>query len=177
MKTQIRKSVFETNSSSVHSISIAKYTSIKNDNIVLEAKLGDFGWEHELYTDPYEKLSYLWTAVFCLADYEAWDKKKDFVKHAQILEDWKKIISDVFSQYNIEIEYEHKGAFGGAYSDYYIDHSCELINMLDDFKNNPELIVDFVMGEKSVVETYNDNNDYDVLTPNAEYIYEYTKGN
>ena len=178
MKIQIRKSVFETNSSSVHSISIAKYSHTENDKIVLEARLGEFGWEHELYTEPCEKLSYLWTAVYCLADHEAWGEKQDFVKHAQILEEWKEIISDIFSQYNIEIEYEYKGAFCSSCSSiYYIDHGWELKDMLEAFKNNPNLMVDFVMSENSVVETYNDNSDYDILTPNAEYIYEYTKGN
>ena len=48
---------------------------------------------------------------------------------------------------------------------------------MEDFKNNPELIVDFVMGEKSVLETYNDNDEYDVWTPDAEYVYKYTKDN
>ena len=148
MKRQVRKSVFETNSSSVHSISIAKYsfkTDIKTDNhIVLEAVPGQFGWEHELYESSFDKLSYLWTAIYCLADNEARVEEKDFVKHAQILEDWKKIISPIFTGYNIEIEYKHVAPFSW---DYYIDHRYELNNMLEDFKNNPELMVDFVMGK------------------------------
>ena len=174
MKTQIRKSVFETNSSSIHSISIAKYSSKTDNHIFLEAAPGRFGWEHELYESPFDKLSYLWTAIYCLADSEAWKEEKDFVKHAQILEYWKKIISPAFAEYNIQIEYKHVAPFS---FDYYIDHGYELNNMLEDFKNNPELMVDFVMGENSVLETYNDNDEYDVLTPDADYIYEYEKRN
>ena len=174
MKTQIRKSVFETNSSSVHSISIAKYNSKTDDHIVLEAVPGQFGWEHELYESAFYKLSYLWTAVYCFADDEALGEEQDFDKHAQILEDWKKIISDVFIEYNIEIGFKHVTPFSW---DYYIDHHYMLKDMLEDFKNNPELMVDFVMGEKSALETYNDNDDYDVLTPDEDYIYKYTKGN
>ena len=62
MKT-IRKSVFETNSSSTHSISIddsgANYTSITPDrdgNIVLKG--GQFGWEIGDFNDPLTKANY-----------------------------------------------------------------------------------------------------------------------
>ena len=174
MRIQIRNSVFETNSSSIHTIAITKYNGSSKNNITLEAQTGNFGWEHELYMLPKDKLSYLWTAIYCLADDEAWGEEKDFVKHAQILEDWKKIISPVFAEYNIEIEYKHVDPFS---FDYDIDHGYKLNNMLEDFKNNPKLMVDFVMGEKSVIETYNDNGEYDILTPDADYIYEYEKRN
>ena len=67
MKKLIRNSVFETNSSSCHSISIGKsdvYDSItpdKNGLIVLEPM--EFGWEQERYDDPYTKLVYLWIYI------------------------------------------------------------------------------------------------------------------
>lgn len=174
MKNQIRNSVFETNSSSVHTISISKYTEDTNKPAMLTAKLGKFGWEHELYDDPISKLSYLWTAVCCFADHDAWDKEKDFVKHAQVLEDWKKFISDPFENYGITIEFEHPAPFSW---DYYIDHSEELRDMFNDFSNNPELIVDFVLSNNSNLETYNDNDDYEVLAPDANYKYVFDKGN
>lgn len=179
MKIQIRNSVFETNSSSIHTIAIAKYDGSSKNNITLKAQTSSFGWEHELYMLPKDKLSYLWTAVYCLADdigYYNNEFKKDIVKHAQVIEEWKEIISNAFSNYNINIEFIYSEPF--ALSEYGIDHSNELNLMLNDFKENPELIVDFVLGDYSNVETYNDNDEYTLESPDdAEYIYVFTKGN
>lgn len=63
MKRQIRKSVFETNSSSTHAICITK----KKDNYKIpkhiDFEFGEFGWEHDEYSDPETKLSYLVTMI------------------------------------------------------------------------------------------------------------------
>lgn len=63
MKRQIRKSVFETNSSSTHAICITK----KKDNYKIpkhiDFEFGEFGWEHDEYNDPETKLSYLVTMI------------------------------------------------------------------------------------------------------------------
>ena len=74
MKRQIRKSVFETNSSSTHAICITK----KKDNYKLpdhiDFEFGEFGWECKEYEDTYNKASYLITAIFSFSKSEA-DKK------------------------------------------------------------------------------------------------------
>ena len=63
---QIRKNVFETNSSSTHSLVISKkersydYT-LPVDTGVLTIPFGEFGWGPELLLEPIEKLSYLVT--------------------------------------------------------------------------------------------------------------------
>lgn len=63
MKRQIRKSVFETNSSSTHAICITK----KKDNYKLpdhiDFEFGEFGWRYDEYSDPETKLSYLVTMI------------------------------------------------------------------------------------------------------------------
>lgn len=63
MKRQIRKSVFETNSSSTHAICITK----KKDNYKLpdhiDFEFGEFGWGYDEYNDPETKLSYLVTMI------------------------------------------------------------------------------------------------------------------
>ena len=65
MKQQIRKNIFETNSSSMHAIVV---TNSKPDTEdfkyrTLEFKVGEFGWEHIRYYDPDAKASYLWTII------------------------------------------------------------------------------------------------------------------
>lgn len=70
---QIRNSVFETNSSSTHSVSISHKKSYYNDNDCLSehidydnkvhVELGEFGWEVEHYSMPYEKLQYIATML------------------------------------------------------------------------------------------------------------------
>lgn len=64
---QIRKNVFETNSSSTHSLVISNKERSYNYNLpvddrgVLTIPFGEFGWGPELLTEPIEKLSYLVT--------------------------------------------------------------------------------------------------------------------
>ena len=69
MKRQIRKGVFESNSSSVHSITYSfegrqeNKLPINKDGYI-EVDFGHFGKEYEIYDSQYDKLSYLMT---CLA--------------------------------------------------------------------------------------------------------------
>ena len=71
---QIRKSLFETNSSSTHSISIANpfdkecfandlNTFVNPDDNYLHVEFGEFGWGYEKYNDCYTKLQYLLTLI------------------------------------------------------------------------------------------------------------------
>ncbi len=72
---KIRNSVFETNSSSVHSISIDK-SGLEKSNFKLDKNgyihvdYGQFDRYYELFTSQYEKLSYLITCCYYLANYE-----------------------------------------------------------------------------------------------------------
>lgn len=65
---QIRKSVFETNSSSTHSLCISggeledSYLRV-NDDFETIVELGEFGWEIEEYSGQYAKASYLFTIL------------------------------------------------------------------------------------------------------------------
>ena len=64
MKT-IRSNVFETNSSSCHSITFPSYHTevIPSDNFILEVKGDDFGFGPETISDPQGKFSY-WFSAF-----------------------------------------------------------------------------------------------------------------
>lgn len=69
MKINIRKSVFETNSSSMHSVAIigsnhfnkSKLGSDKDNTVYIRP--GEYGWGYELLKSPTEKLSYVITMI------------------------------------------------------------------------------------------------------------------
>lgn len=61
MKT-IRRQVFETNSSSMHSISISKGDTLEFPKYIT-MRFGEFGWEEETYYDETTKLSYVLTSI------------------------------------------------------------------------------------------------------------------
>ena len=63
MKVQIRQSVFETNASSTHAISIIKKSNITEYPDEVRFDKGDFGWDFEIYFDTSDKASYLWEAI------------------------------------------------------------------------------------------------------------------
>ena len=85
MKRKIRYGVFETNSSSTHVVSFVNRDSLSDasldiyhsddDEDTLEVSFGEFGWEYEVYTDPYWKLKYALTMV---AETEDFTDEKSF---------------------------------------------------------------------------------------------------
>lgn len=69
MKQQVRRGVFETNSSSVHSLTFSKSTlepSTLTTNGLgeIEVELGNFGKSRREYYDQTTKLSYLLTSIY-----------------------------------------------------------------------------------------------------------------
>ncbi len=68
MKRQIRRGVFETNSSSMHSLTVRKegmngVLPVDEGTNKVVVRFGEFGWGYDKYTDPWNKLSYLVTMV------------------------------------------------------------------------------------------------------------------
>lgn len=75
---QIRNNVFETNSSSTHSITLQglkdkMVTLYEEDNI--EIRFGEYGWEQEQYYGYQDKLSYVLTMIQYHLNYK-WDSKE-----------------------------------------------------------------------------------------------------
>lgn len=68
MMKQIRRGVFETNSSSMHSITIADKEglydtlAVQDDGTVV-LHSGEFGWDEETFTDAATKAAYCWQTV------------------------------------------------------------------------------------------------------------------
>jgi hypothetical protein len=143
----IRSSVFETNSSSTHSISISKdsygilETIVPNDNGIIILIGGEFGWEWEKYNDALTKANY------CAVDN---------INNRDML---------------IEVIKEHTGAkdvviaIDESWNSSYIDHQSEGTSN-EAFKTK-ETLKNFIFNSKCYLFTGNDNesppsNFYDV---------------
>ncbi len=154
MKRQIRKSVFETNSSSTHAICITK----KKDNYKLpdyiDFEFGEFGWECEKYEDTYNKASYLITAIFSFSKSEA-DKKIAQLKN-------------VLDSYNITYSIPEPKIKSYTWNktehfyydlDYnYIDHAGETKKFVDVVLSDSEKLFRYLFGDSFII-TGNDNDD------------------
>lgn len=164
MKT-IRNNVFETNSSSTHTIIIPKEYNI-NDSIEprkLVAHIDEFGWEYKTHRDL---LDYIYTGLVYIYgdDYKEYTKK----------------IYEILRPYNIEIEWVEPEKDDWGYSGY-IDHGYELEDFYKDLFNDTSLLINAVIN--GYVNTGNDNEDngedyeYDCTRKNESNEYRYFKGN
>lgn len=166
---QIRQGVFETNSSSTHSICIAKdnnYTIPKS----VSFEFGEFGWEHNTLDSIYKKASYVYTG------FVANNRVEDFKQLLLTLEE-KGI--EYMCEEPVYEKYTYKGNDGRSYisNGGYVDHSERLTELLDDLVANPQLLLNYLFSPLSFIITGNDNNDSDV---SIDVIYEYDeyyKGN
>ena len=134
MAITIRNNVFETNSSSTHSVTIKstnKWDNIlpNSDNIIIIYG-DDFGWEWEKYNDAYTK------AKYCAVYFKHDDTK---------LEELKEIISDYTNADDVIFYVD----------DSYIDHQSS--DILDDL--TMEEIKDFIFCLDSWLYLGNDNSD------------------
>ena len=192
MKKQIRKSVFETNSSSVHTISISNTDDYKKVLETYEGKVvgftsGQFGWEHEEYTSLNAKASYLWTGIVTCGQYtpEKIEKIKDNITSVLIGHG----VNAWFEDYETN-EYNGSDGTKHIYCDFshfsYVDHAACLDSWFDDlFPNNGDdifgdLLLWYLFNPDSIVITSNDNDDYDYNLHSSRgkvCEYEYVKGN
>lgn len=158
MKRQIRSSVFETNSSSTHSIAISKAPVITGKYISFG--IGEFGWENDIA----DTADYLYTAIL------------EQHNSSELLSKLKEILD----KYSIEYKFEEPRYKKSIYSDYeyleygYIDHGYELGDFLDAVLNDEDLLLRYLFGD-STVYTGNDNQDCcpDGCNIAEEYYWDY----
>lgn len=148
-----RHGVFETNSSSTHSISISDTGSLLDilkvddeGNVIVTP--AEFGWEQEEYTDANSKASYLY--VYC-RDWSG-DKEEEFLENLKeaILEQTKAESVIFRDGSNTEGDY--------GYDDGYIDHQSVEGRALDYILEDKRLIRDFIFNPNSILTTDNDNH-------------------
>ena len=140
MKTT-RHGVFETNSSSTHSISINRSsglmtTMIPESGNTIIIRPDEFGWGPSTHTDPETKASYVWTHIL---NYSGEYDYKEMLRH---------VIMDHTGYYVLLFSMED-GSTG------YIDHQSQDVAMevLEDEKT----LRSFIFNPSSVLEITNDN--------------------
>lgn len=162
-KIKIRNSVFETNSSSIHSICITK----NNDSVVLPEKIffvgRDFGWEQDIYYDTESKAAYLYTAILQLGKYNIIDEGKSI-----------QFIANVLMKNNVDYE------FVKSEDEFYIDHVNELTEFVASVCHSERRLLRYLFCAESFIVTGNDNTDdyFEKSCPPVTYKHEeYYKGN
>ncbi len=137
---QVRQGVFETNSSSTHSICIAEDTELIIPEF-LHFQSGEFGWEHNTLSSAEEKASYLSTGLF------ANERDSDFID-----------IVEYLKEQNINITFDSRREFDNGY----VDHSYDLKDFLDAVCNDKNQLMRFLFSPLSFIMTGNDNSEIDV---------------
>lgn len=173
MTKQIRQGVFETNSSSTHSICIAKDAELTIPKS-LHFDFGEFGWECDTLQSIGEKASYLYTGLI------ANNRKEDADKIIQLLKD-KGI--EVTAEEPIFTNKSYTGS-DGKLVEYtsgenigYVDHSNEMTSFLNAVCEDEGKLMRYLFSDLSFIITGNDNDDEDVDI-NVAYAHdEYYKGN
>ena len=148
MKRQIRRGVFETNSSSTHSIAIPKKC---NSVSYMSFDIGEFGWDWE-EVDPAD---YLYTAIYELSETEDEAKEK--------IEKLENILKENGIDYKLGKVKAHTWHSECSDRDFYslddgyIDHAYELRELVDGLLNDGDKLIRFISG--GLVFTGNDNSD------------------
>lgn len=153
---QVRKGVFETNSSSTHSIAIPRSCVTSG---YMSFHTGEFGWGFE-EVDPAD---YFYTALYTTSETMA------------ELEDKMERLKDILRSYDIEADFayvECEECNGWLDHSGYIDHGYELKDFVDELLNNSDKLIRFLSG--GLVFTGNDNSESNgFISRNEEFIENY----
>lgn len=149
-KRQIRIGMFETNSSSVHTITISKKYPKSRIPKKLHFGFGEYEWGVERLESPEGKANYLYTAI-CTLDGVGVENKR--IEYTEKVRQWLKEagVNPTFEDFKEE---------GGWYENGYIDHSGELGDFINFVMASKENMLRYLFGDGSVY-VYNDNMDID----------------
>lgn len=160
---QIRRNVFETNSSSTHSM-VIRHNGLENNKMPIDedgyihTQMGEFGWEVVNYTEQSDRLSYLVTMFGVKNGMEGWWRDND----SSIEEKVDALMENPwFKEFSEEIaRHAHCKGLIIDPSDGYIDHQSHdsyrsVDEFLDDWGTDA---VEFVFGAGNIVHTDNDNH-------------------
>ena len=150
---QVRNGVFETNSSSTHSICISKKPVQIPKDYTIHFNLGEYGWEHECRGDT---ANYLYTAI---------------CEDPHLIEKLKQMLDKMGVKY--KFEKPKKDSWGLVKG--YVDHSEGLVDFLTAVLSDEDLLARYLFGGDSCIYTGNDNDDaeYDRCYVAREDMYTY----
>lgn len=144
---QVRNNVFETNSSSTHSICIPKKTNMTAQFI--DFRIGEYGWENRRVDDT---ASYLYTAILYLygEDNDVLEEKLDIIKT---------ILNEHGIGYSFEKpEWRYYNYDGSRYLDNgYIDHGSETYEFVNAVLDDEDMLLRYLFD--GVIYTGNDNQE------------------
>lgn len=176
----IRKGVFETNSSSVHSLVIADAMPDLSKPLTVHVKVDEYGWGPDTLTTPGERGSYLYTAMCCSC---AGRNKEPNRKPKDPIDD----LSSLLSPWGVTVVCD-EGARFVQHKNYwfldngYIDHDEDLSSFVGSVMEDPPLALRFIFSDDSIGIIYNDNMFEDEWDRMQSYIPDvphivYEKGN
>ena len=145
MKTQIRSNVFETNSSSVHTITISNNSPQRIDNYIFFDR-GEYGWEWEIYNSCQDKANYLYE---CMIDL--------FYNNNSLKEKCDRIRKEL-ALYKVDCDFAEVNE-DNVYYDGYVDHGNENKELVDYLLDNPDKLINYLFNDASYIATGNDNVD------------------
>lgn len=178
MKRQIRNGVFETNSSSTHSICIAKNpATLLPIPEHLDFEFGSYGWEEDKLTSIKEKVKYLYTCIGYLGSEQQIKEVLQFIVKTLQKHGVKQIYFDPF-EFRVYCDYKGRiTTYIYPNRDEYIDHGEEAIEFVEDVCSDENKLINFLFSDQSFILTGNDNKGTDV-TIRVDYEHdEYYKGN
>lgn len=161
---QIRKSVFETNSSSTHAICISRKKIDKSEIVGKSIHFGfdDFGWEFDRNADI---ANYIYTGICCCFKKDEAQKYIDRIKH-------------VLDRYDVKYSFEEAvwDKDGWLHWDCgEIDHSMNLEETIKIILRDKELFLSLLFNKESYIATGNDNShDRKTILGGAEEAIEQT---
>lgn len=178
MRLSVRNGVFETNSSSVHAISVMpmdfadSYSKYELEQYVDDPNRGwpadklvfkptNFGWEFALLDGPSEKAAYFAALAATAASYAAPDNLSGRKLAKAIREEYAKIVEKVSKYLDSEkVNYEFaklKFDSDGWLKEGRIDHGGEALAAFDYIASSKEAFFGFIFSCQSLVWTGNDN--------------------
>lgn len=147
MKT-IRRKVFETNSSSAHTISLSftdEIDTLGDPGDIIEIQLQEFGWGYDEYDDAYNKLSYVLTELY--ANYnEDLEDSEEYEEICKMVKDYCGVIISI-----------NESSKDGCY----IDHQSRGMLrhwMCDSEHTSTDFLKEFIFNKKYILVIDNDNH-------------------
>ena len=185
MKYSIRRSVFETNSSSVHVIAIGNKKWKEPTPNLVEFSLGEFGWGNEFLKTVHSRAAYLYTGIvdYFLKGYcgLSWKQIEKLEKEGKLDSIRKekfdkaiKFVTDTLSEHGVRCEFEDY-----ENADFYVDHFDDLKEFLGEVLTSKQSLMFYLFSPDSVVELGCDQDDHipDVGDYGPEYKFVCYKGN
>lgn len=179
MRMQVRNNVFETNSSSTHSICISTKCEKNYPKNIRITGAGEFGWSDNQYLSYEDKANYLWSAIMYVCGNGGYDENGNYqrltdinvatnmlIKYKHKIETWltEEGISHYLMMPKIElIDDQNGGVYFHLRPDTkvhsYIDHGEECGDMVEGIMSDKQIFLQYVFGTDSYVMTGN-SDDY-----------------